>query len=84
MPSGDARAGGRYVIAFDLTDDFKGVDKTLPADFFRKVSVEFEVTDKEMPLHIPLAVHARGLKPARCCPAADWAGNCHFGDWGTV
>lgn len=46
--SGDAFAVGRYVIAFDLTDYFKGVDKTLP------VSVEFEVTDKEMPLHIPL------------------------------
>jgi 5-hydroxyisourate hydrolase-like protein (transthyretin family) len=52
--SGDAFAVGRYVIAFDLTDYFKGVDKTLPANFFRKVSVEFEVTDKEMPLHIPL------------------------------
>jgi 5-hydroxyisourate hydrolase-like protein (transthyretin family) len=52
--SGDAFAVGRYVIAFDLTDYFKGADKTLPANFFRKVSVEFEVTDKEMPLHIPL------------------------------
>jgi 5-hydroxyisourate hydrolase len=52
--SGDAFAIGRYVIAFDLADYFKGVDKTLPANFFRKVSVEFEVTDKEMPLHIPL------------------------------
>jgi 5-hydroxyisourate hydrolase len=52
--SGDAFAVGRYVIAFDLTDYFKAVDKTLPANFFRKVSVEFEVTDKEMPLHIPL------------------------------
>lgn len=52
--AGDAFAVGRYAIAFDLTDYFKGVDKTLPANFFRKVSMEFEVTDKEMPLHIPL------------------------------
>jgi 5-hydroxyisourate hydrolase len=52
--AGDAFALGRYVIAFDLTDYFRGVDKTLPASFFRKVSVEFEVTDKETPLHIPL------------------------------
>jgi 5-hydroxyisourate hydrolase-like protein (transthyretin family) len=50
----DAFSLGRYVIDFDLTDYFKGIDKTLPANFFRKVSVEFEVTDKEMPLHIPL------------------------------
>ena len=52
--SGDAFSLGRYMITFDLSDYFKGVDKTLPANFFRKVSMEFEVTDVEMPLHIPL------------------------------
>lgn len=52
--SGRAFSLGRYMITFDLSDYFKRVDKALPANFFRKVSMEFEVTDEEMPLHIPL------------------------------
>jgi 5-hydroxyisourate hydrolase len=52
--AGDAFAAGRYLIAFDLSDYFKAADKTLPANFFRKVSMEFEVTDAKMPHHIPL------------------------------
>jgi 5-hydroxyisourate hydrolase len=52
--AGDAFAAGRYMIAFDLSDYFKGLDKSLPANFFRKVSMEFEVTDAKMPHHIPL------------------------------
>jgi 5-hydroxyisourate hydrolase len=52
--AGETFATGRYVIAFDLTDYFKGADKSLPANFFRKVSMEFEVTDAKMPHHIPL------------------------------
>ena len=52
--SGDAFSPGRYIITFDLSDYFKRVDKTLPTNFFRKVSIEFEVTDEGMPLHIPL------------------------------
>lgn len=52
--SGDTFSLGRYMITFDLSDYFKRVDKALPANFFRKVSMEFEVTDEEMPLHIPL------------------------------
>lgn len=52
--TGDAFAAGRYVIAFDLSDYFKATDKTLPPSFFRKVSMEFEVTDAKMPHHIPL------------------------------
>jgi 5-hydroxyisourate hydrolase len=52
--TGDAFAAGRYVIAFDLSDYFKAADKTLPPNFFRKVSMEFEVTDAKMPHHIPL------------------------------
>jgi 5-hydroxyisourate hydrolase len=52
--AGEAFAPGRYLIAFDLSDYFKGIDKTLPANFFRKVSMEFEVTDAKMPHHIPL------------------------------
>ena len=52
--SDDSFALGRYVITFDLSDYFKRVDKALPVNFFRKVSMEFEVTDEEMPLHIPL------------------------------
>ena len=51
---GETFAAGRYVIAFDLSDYFKAADKTLPAKFFRKVSMEFEVTDASMPHHIPL------------------------------
>jgi 5-hydroxyisourate hydrolase len=52
--AGETFAPGRYVIAFDLSDYFKGVDKSLPANFFRKVSMEFEVIDASMPHHIPL------------------------------
>lgn len=52
--SGDTFSLGRYMITFDLSDYFKRVDKALPINFFRKVSMEFEVTDQEMPLHIPL------------------------------
>jgi 5-hydroxyisourate hydrolase len=52
--TGEAFAAGRYVITFDLSDYFKGADKSLPANFFRKVSMEFEVTDAKMPHHIPL------------------------------
>jgi 5-hydroxyisourate hydrolase len=52
--SGETFAAGRYVITFDLSDYFKGADKSLPANFFRKVSMEFEVTDAKMPHHIPL------------------------------
>ena len=54
MLTGDAFTAGRYVIAFDLSDYFKGADKTLPASFFRKVTMEFEVIDAKMPHHIPL------------------------------
>ena len=54
MLAGDAFTAGRYVIAFDLSDYFKGADKTLPANFFRKVTMEFEVIDAKMPHHIPL------------------------------
>lgn len=52
--AGDAFAVGRYLLAVDLSDYFKAVDKTLPANFFRKLSLEFEVTDATMPHHIPL------------------------------
>ena len=52
--AGETFAPGRYMIAFDLSDYFKGLDKSLPANFFRKVSMEFEVTDATMPHHIPL------------------------------
>ena len=52
--SGEAFTPGRYVIAFELSDYFKAADKSLPANFFRKVSMEFEVTDAKMPHHIPL------------------------------
>ena len=51
---GETFAPGRYMVAFDLSDYFKGVDKSLPASFFRKVSMEFEVVDASMPHHIPL------------------------------
>ena len=54
MLTGDAFTAGRYVISFDLSDYFKGADKTLPANFFRKVTMEFEVIDAKMPHHIPL------------------------------
>lgn len=52
--AGDAFAAGRYLLAFDLTDYFKAVDKALPANFFRKLSMEFEVTDAGLPHHVPL------------------------------
>ena len=52
--AGDAFAAGRYLLAFDLSDYFKATDKTLPANFFRKLSMEFEVTDATVPHHIPL------------------------------
>jgi 5-hydroxyisourate hydrolase len=51
---GDTFSAGRYMISFDLSDYFKAADKTLPANFFRKVSMEFEVTDANMAHHIPL------------------------------
>ncbi len=54
MLAGDAFTVGRYVISFDLSDYFKGADKTLSANFFRKVTMEFEVIDAKMPHHIPL------------------------------
>jgi hypothetical protein len=39
----------------------------LAANFFRKVSMEFEVTDEEMPLHIPLQCHNyRGERGLGC------------------
>src|SRR4051794_31378044 len=52
--AGETFAPGRYVIAFDLSDYFKGADKSLPARYFRKISMEFEVTDASMAHHIPL------------------------------
>jgi 5-hydroxyisourate hydrolase len=52
--TGDAFKTGRYVVAFDLSEYFKKADKTLPANFFRKVTMEFEVVDAKMPHHIPL------------------------------
>jgi 5-hydroxyisourate hydrolase len=51
---GDAFAAGRYLLAVHLSDYFKAVDNTLPANFFRKLSLEFEVTDPTVPHHIPL------------------------------
>jgi 5-hydroxyisourate hydrolase len=54
MLTGDAFTAGRYVIAFDLSAYFKAADKTLPANFFRKVTMEFEVVDAKIPHHIPL------------------------------
>jgi 5-hydroxyisourate hydrolase len=51
---GETFAAGRYIIAFDLSDYFKGLDKSLPANFFRKVTMEFEVLDAKIPHHIPL------------------------------
>ena len=51
---GEAFAAGRYLLALDLSDYFKAADKTLPANFFRKLSLEFEVTDATVPHHIPL------------------------------
>jgi 5-hydroxyisourate hydrolase len=52
--AGDAFAAGRYLLAVDLSDYFKAADKTLPANFFRKLSLEFEVTEPTVPHHIPL------------------------------
>jgi 5-hydroxyisourate hydrolase len=54
LVAGEAFAAGRYVITFDLSNYFKAADKALPANFFRKVSMEFEVTDAKMPHHVPL------------------------------
>jgi 5-hydroxyisourate hydrolase len=51
---GETFAAGRYIIAFDLSDYFKGLDKSLPVNFFRKVTMEFEVLDAKIPHHIPL------------------------------
>jgi 5-hydroxyisourate hydrolase len=51
---GETFAPGRYMVAFDLSDYFKGVDKSLPVNFFRKVTMEFEVIDAKIPHHIPL------------------------------
>ena len=51
---GETFAPGRYMIAFDLSDYFKALDKSLPANFFRKVTMEFEVIDAKIPHHIPL------------------------------
>jgi 5-hydroxyisourate hydrolase len=52
--AGETFAAGRYLVAVDLSDYFKAADKTLPANFFRKLSLEFEVTDPTVPHHIPL------------------------------
>jgi 5-hydroxyisourate hydrolase len=52
--AGDAFAAGRYLLAFNLSDYFKAADKALPGNFFRKLSLEFEVTDATVPHHIPL------------------------------
>ena len=52
--AGEAFAAGRYLLALDLSDYFKAADKTLPANFFRKLSLEFEITDPTVPHHIPL------------------------------
>lgn len=52
--AGDAFKAGRYLLAVDLSDYFKSADKTLPVNFFRKLSLEFEVTDPTVPHHIPL------------------------------
>ncbi|MFZ1428270.1 MAG: hydroxyisourate hydrolase [Geminicoccaceae bacterium] len=52
--SGEALVAGRYRIAFDLAEYFRSVDSSLPAKFFRRVTLEFEVTDPTMPHHIPL------------------------------
>jgi 5-hydroxyisourate hydrolase len=51
---GETFAPGRYMVAFDLSDYFKSVDKSMPANFFRKVTMEFEVIDAKIPHHIPL------------------------------
>ena len=51
---GESFTAGRYLIAFDLSDYFKAADKSLPANFFRRISMEFEVTDAKMAHHIPL------------------------------
>ena len=59
-PDHRADADGRSVYRRPLRDRvrplgyFKGADKTLPANFFRKVTMEFEVIDAKMPHHIPL------------------------------
>ena len=52
--AGDAFAAGRYLLAVDLSDYFKSADETLPANFYRKLSMEFEVTDVTLPVQIPL------------------------------
>ena len=52
LTDADGRSG--TLLAGDMSDYFKATDKTLPADFFRKLSLEFEVTDPTVPHHIPL------------------------------
>ncbi len=52
------------MIAFDLSDYFKAADKTLPAKFFRKLSMEFEVTDAD---------RCRTTFPLQCTP---WTQAC--------
>jgi 5-hydroxyisourate hydrolase-like protein (transthyretin family) len=52
--AGDAFTAGRYLLTFDLSDYFKRADNTLPENFYRKLSMEFEVTDATVPHHIPL------------------------------
>lgn len=54
LVAGDAFTAGRYVITFDLSNYFRAADKSLPANFYRKISMEFEVTDAKQPHHIPL------------------------------
>ena len=45
---------GRYQLTFNLSEYFRSVDKSLPANFFRKIVLEFEVTDASQPHHVPL------------------------------
>ena len=65
--AGDAFTAGRYLLTFDLSDYFKRADNTLPENFYRKLSMEFEVTDATVPHHIPLQNARRGRRHARCC-----------------
>lgn len=51
---GDTFTAGRYVVSFDLADYFKSKDPTLPANFYRKVTMEIEVTDAKQPHRIPV------------------------------
>ncbi len=52
--SGQELVAGRYRMTFDLSEYFRSVDSSLPAKFFRRITLEFEVTDPTMPHHIPL------------------------------